>query len=72
MEKKDFNVVFGNSLKSEREKRSISQSELARLCFKDRQYIHSLEKGDITPTLYTVYIICKELGVDVSALFPTE
>jgi transcriptional regulator with XRE-family HTH domain len=72
MEKKDFNILFGNALKLEREKRSISQSELARMCFKDRQYIHLLEKGAVTPTIFTVYLICKELNIDASALIPIQ
>jgi len=72
MEKKAFNILFGNALKLEREKRSISQSELARMCFKDRQYIHLLEKGSVTPTIFTVYLICKELDINVSVLIPQE
>jgi transcriptional regulator with XRE-family HTH domain len=70
MEKKEFNIQFGKSLRFQREKNSITQSELARMCFKDRQHIHLLEKGEITPTFYTVYIICKELNIDVNLLMP--
>ncbi len=72
MDKSTFNKKFGNLLKGERERLSISQSELARICLKDRQYIHRLENGTITPTFFTVYFICKELNIDVSTLFPAE
>lgn len=72
MEKKAFNILFGKALRLEREKRSISQSELARMCFKDRQYIHMLEKGTVTPTIFTVYLICKELDINVNILMPVE
>ncbi len=72
MDKKTFNKKFGNLLKGERERLAISQSELARICLKDRQYIHRLENGTITPTFFTVYFICKELNIEVSSLVPAE
>lgn len=72
MDKAAFNKKFGILLKKERERISISQSELARICLKDRQYIHRLENGSITPTFYTVYSICQELNIDLSALVPSE
>jgi transcriptional regulator with XRE-family HTH domain len=72
MDKQRFNNHFGKLLKAEREKQFISQSELARICFKDRQYIHRLENGTITPTIYTLYLICKELNIEVSKLIPRE
>jgi transcriptional regulator with XRE-family HTH domain len=68
MNKNYFSSKFGLQLKLEREKKSISQSELARLCLKDRQYIHKIENGTITPTIYSVYLICKELDIDVNQL----
>ena len=70
MDKSAFNIKFGKLLKNERERLSISQSELARICFKDRQYIHRLENGTITPTFFTVYKICEELSIDISSLVP--
>ena len=72
MEKLEFNKKFGLLLKKQREKLSINQSELARICFKDRQYIHRLENGTITPTIYTVFIICEELKIDIQTLLPKE
>jgi putative transcriptional regulator len=72
MDKLDFNKKFGQLLKIEREKLSISQSELARICLKDRQYIHRIENGTISPTLFTVYSICAELGIEVASLLPKE
>jgi putative transcriptional regulator len=70
MEKKAFTKLFGSLLKQQREKKGISQSEMARICFKDRQYIHRLENGTITPTLFTVYFICTELGIEINELIP--
>jgi transcriptional regulator with XRE-family HTH domain len=72
MEKAPFTIAFGKNLKEVREKLGINQSELARMCFKDRQYIHRIEKGTITPTIYTVCLICKELKIEISCLLPNE
>lgn len=72
MDKSEFNRRFGALLKKKREKKSLSQSELARRCLKDRQYIHSLENGQITPTFFTVYILCNELEADITELFPLD
>jgi putative transcriptional regulator len=66
MDKGDFSKKLGQNLKFEREKLSISQSELARICLKDRQYIHRIENGTITPT------ICNELNIDVSVLLKMD
>lgn len=68
--KKDFTIKFGLALKKEREKKSISQSELARICLKDRQYISMLEQGKLNPTFYTVYLICNELNIQIGSLLP--
>ncbi|HQV05620.1 MAG TPA: helix-turn-helix transcriptional regulator [Chitinophagaceae bacterium] len=72
MQKSVFSKKFGEQLKKEKEKLSISQSELARMCLKDRQYIHRIENGTITPTIYTVFLICKELNINIAALMPKE
>jgi putative transcriptional regulator len=72
MDKIVFNKKFGLLLKLQREKLDINQSELARLCLKDRQYIHRIENGSISPTLYTVFLICKELNINVDTLIPID
>jgi transcriptional regulator with XRE-family HTH domain len=72
MDKASFTKKFGVLLRQHREKVSINQSELARLCFKDRQYIHRIEKGEITPTIFTVYLICTELNIDINSLIPND
>jgi predicted transcriptional regulator len=49
MNKAVFNKKFGLLLKLQREKLDINQSELERRCLKDRQYIHRIENGSISP-----------------------
>jgi putative transcriptional regulator len=72
MDKMLFNKKFGLMLKLQREKLEINQSELARICKKDRQYIHRIENGSISPTFYTVSIICNVLNIKVENLLPKE
>ncbi len=72
MNKLEFNKKFGLLLKLQREKLDINQSELARRCLKDRQYIHRIENGSISPTYFTVYLICKELNIKIDSLLPQE
>jgi putative transcriptional regulator len=50
-----------------REKKGLSQSDLARAVMKDRQTIHRIETGDSNPTVHTLHDIAKAL--DVSARF---
>lgn len=72
MDKMVFNKKFGLLLKQQREKLDINQSELARICKKDRQYIHRIENGTISPTFFTVSIICKELNIKIENLLPEK
>jgi putative transcriptional regulator len=72
MNKMLFNKKFGLLLKLQREKLDINQSELARRCLKDRQYIHRIENGSISPTLFTVFLICKELDIKLETLIPSD
>ncbi len=72
MDKLLFNKKFGLLLKLQREKLDINQSELARICKKDRQYIHRIENGSISPTFFTVSVICKELNIKIENILPKE
>jgi DNA-binding XRE family transcriptional regulator len=72
MDKASFSIKFGQNLKLQREKLSINQSELARICLKDRQYIHRIENGTITPTIFTTFIICQELKININDLLLFE
>ncbi len=49
--KKDFPVLVGNRLKKIRLNLGISQTKLANLTGKDRQYIYKIEKGVVRQIL---------------------
>ena len=52
-----------------RNKQKLSQSRLAEMVGKDRQYIYKIEKGKVTPNITTLSIIAKALNISLSTLF---
>jgi transcriptional regulator with XRE-family HTH domain len=59
---------IGKHVVTLREKQGISQSDLARLCGKDRQGIHRFENGDFNPSIFYLSEIAKALNVTLSEL----
>lgn len=51
-----------------RKKRNLSQTELARIVGKDRQYLYKIEKGKVTPNITTIAILAIALNVSLSEL----
>lgn len=68
LSKNDFTQKLGNRIKEIRISKSISQSELSRLCGKDRQHIELIENNKICPNIYTIYIISNALNITLSEL----
>lgn len=68
MKKADLNKKIGQRIISLREKKGLSQSDLARACNKDRQAIEKLENGRVNPTLYTLYEVAKALELPLSTI----
>lgn len=65
MEKLELAKLIGNNIKRLRKEKGISQAELGRLCFKDKQAIEKIENGKVNATAYTLYQISEALEVDV-------
>lgn len=61
-------VDVGNQVKKFRENRKLSQTELAEMIGKDRQYLYKIEKGKVTPNIFTVAVIALALEVSLSEL----
>ncbi len=51
-----------------RKRRNLSQTELARMVGKDRQYLYKIEKGKVTPNITTIAILSTALNVSLSEL----
>lgn len=59
-------MLFGQVLREERIKNSITQEELSHLCDLDRTYISLLERGHRQPTINTLFTISKALDINAS------
>lgn len=55
--------VFGRVLREHRNKKGVTQEELAHECSLDRTYISLLERGLRQPTLKTILKLSKALDV---------
>lgn len=54
-------ILFRNS-------RNLTQTELAAMVGKDRQYLYKIEKGRVTPNISTLAIIAYALEISLSEL----
>ncbi len=58
----------GNNIKKHRQKRGLTQLDLAAACGMDESAIGRLENGNTNPTLKTLVKLAKALDVSVQAL----
>ena len=69
--KKPFTQIIGNNIKSLRNKKGLSQEQLADLCGFYRTYINLVETAHRTPSSFSLYRIAKALKVDVDKIYPS-
>ncbi len=67
--KNEFPCQVGNRIKELRKKQGITQTKLANLTDKDRQYIFKIEKGLVTPNIATIKIIANALDISLNHFF---
>jgi transcriptional regulator with XRE-family HTH domain len=60
--------VFGRALRTARLEKSISQEALAAEAGYHRTYIGQIERGEKSPSIRTVFDLCKVLRLRASAL----
>ncbi|MFC6098364.1 helix-turn-helix domain-containing protein [Flavobacterium qiangtangense] len=60
--------LVGEQIVIFRKLRNLSQTELAEMVGKDRQYLYKIEKGRVTPNITTLSILAKALNVSLSEL----
>lgn len=60
---------FRVNLRRIREEHGLSQEELSYECDLDRTYIGKIERGERTPSLETIDLICEVLGRDCTEFF---
>ncbi len=68
MTKEEVNLKMGQRIVDLRKEKGWTQSDLARACDKDRQTIERLEKGRVTPTLYSLVEISRAMDIPLRVL----
>lgn len=66
--KKDKKRIFAANLKAERNRKFLSQEELAEKANLSSQTVSKLERGVQPPTLYTALDIANALEIDINEL----
>jgi transcriptional regulator with XRE-family HTH domain len=61
--------LVGEQIVLFRKMRNLTQTELAEMVGKDRQYLYKIEKGKVTPNITTIAIIAKALDITLNKLF---
>jgi len=68
MEKEVLLKSLGEKIREIRDKKGITQKELAHSINKDQQSIQRLEAGKINPSVYYLYEVAKGLEVGINEL----
>lgn len=68
MNKEKLAKLIGKKVKKYRKEKNFSQEELGFLINSARNYIGCIERGEKSPSLYTLYKIAKALNVKVKEL----
>lgn len=61
-------ILVGEQIKKYRKMRKLTQTELANLVWKDRQYLYKIEKGIVNPSIFTLALISLALDISLSEL----
>jgi transcriptional regulator with XRE-family HTH domain len=69
MEKAEFSFLFGAYIRQLRNKRKMTQPELADKLGNNFQNISAMERGEFTITIFTAYKIAIAFDISLSTLF---
>lgn len=72
MKKEVFLKKLGERVRNIRIEKGITQKELAHSLGKDQQSIQRLEGGNINPSVFYLYEICKGLNVSLEDLIKPD
>ncbi len=61
-------IEVGKQVKYFREQNKLTQTELANLIGKDRQYLYKIEKGKVTPSIFTIGLIAYALEISFAEI----
>jgi transcriptional regulator with XRE-family HTH domain len=63
---------IGNRVKYYRKKKGLTQTELAQLVGKDRQYLYKIEKAVVTPNVVTISALAIALEIPLKEFFDID
>jgi len=69
LSKKEFTKEVGKRIKKWREKRNVSQEDLAHRAGLYRTYVGHLENARYSPSAYVLYKLARVLRVEISEFF---
>lgn len=70
--KENTPILIGNKIRLLRKLKGLTQTELAELVLKDRQYLYKIEKGLVTPNISTITILAKAMEISLKDFFDVE
>ncbi len=65
-------IKIGDRVRFLRKQKGLSQTELAELVGKDRQYLYKIEKAVVTPNIVTISILAIALEIPLKDFFDIE
>mgnify|MGYP003739562689 CR=1 FL=1 len=71
-EKQSLQIALGKRIKQLRLNKNISQQDMAAFCNFETPNYCRIESGRTNPTIYTLYLIAKNLQVSLTELIEVE
>ena len=65
-------IEIGNRVKFFRKEKGLTQTQLAQLVGKDRQYLYKIEKGRVIPNIVTISALAIALEIPLQVFFDIE
>lgn len=62
----------GAKIRFFRNQKGLTQTQLAQSVGKDRQYLYKIEKGLVTPNIYTITVLAATMNIKLADLFDFE
>jgi len=70
--KEKIPVKIGERIRFFRKQKKLTQTELAKLVGKDRQYLYKIEKAVVTPNIVTISALAIALEIPLKEFFDIE
>lgn len=67
---KELNLRFGRQIRTHREQKGWSQEDLAEFANLSRAYVGEIERGQVSPSIFTAYKLAVALNTTMHALLP--